>query len=47
MGAVAIDGDLGPVAADVTARASALWRTDGHPRCDSTRRRSASYPARL
>ena len=29
MGAVPIDGDLGPVAADVTARAMALWRTDG------------------
>jgi uncharacterized protein (TIGR03086 family) len=27
--AVAIDGDLGPVAVDVTARAMALWRTDG------------------
>ena len=29
MGAVAIDGDLGPVAAEVTARASELWRTEG------------------
>ena len=29
MGAVPIDGDLGPVAAEVTTRAMALWRTDG------------------
>jgi uncharacterized protein (TIGR03086 family) len=29
MGAVAISGDLGPVAGDVTSRASALWRTEG------------------
>ena len=29
MGAVPIDGDLEPVAADVTARALALWQTDG------------------
>ena len=29
MGAVAIDGDLGPFAAEVTARASELWRTEG------------------
>src|ERR1700710_1279449 len=29
MGAVPIDGDLGPVAIDVAARAMALWRTDG------------------
>jgi len=29
MGAVPLDGDLGPVAADVTARAMELWRTDG------------------
>ena len=29
MGAVPIEGDLEPVAADVTARAMALWRTDG------------------
>jgi uncharacterized protein (TIGR03086 family) len=29
MGAVPIDGDLEPVAADVTMRAMALWRTDG------------------
>jgi uncharacterized protein (TIGR03086 family) len=29
MGAVAITGDLGPVAVDVTKRAVALWRTDG------------------
>ena len=29
MGAVAIAGDLGPVAVDVTARVMALWRTDG------------------
>lgn len=29
MGAVAIDGDLAPVAAEVTSRSSALWHTDG------------------
>ena len=29
MGAVPIDGDLGPVADDVAARAIKLWRTDG------------------
>jgi len=29
MGAVAIDGDLSPAAAEVTSRASALWRTEG------------------
>jgi uncharacterized protein (TIGR03086 family) len=29
MGAVPIDGDLGPVAVEVTTRALALWRTDG------------------
>ena len=29
MGAVAIAGDLEPVAADVSARAMAMWRTDG------------------
>jgi len=29
MGAVAIDGDLGPAAAEATSRASALWRTEG------------------
>jgi uncharacterized protein (TIGR03086 family) len=29
MGAVPIDGDLGPVVDDVTARTIALWRTDG------------------
>ena len=29
MGAVPIDGDLDPVAAEVTAQAAALWRTDG------------------
>jgi uncharacterized protein (TIGR03086 family) len=29
MGAVAIEGDLEPVAIDVTSRAMALWRTEG------------------
>ena len=29
MGAVAIDGDLGPVAADVASLASALWHSEG------------------
>ena len=29
MGAVPIDGDLTPVAADVTSKAMELWRTDG------------------
>ena len=29
MGAVPINGDLGPVAIDFTTRAMALWRTDG------------------
>lgn len=29
LGAVAIDGDLRPVAVDITTRAMALWRTDG------------------
>jgi uncharacterized protein (TIGR03086 family) len=29
MGAVPIDGDLGPIADDVTARAGELWRSDG------------------
>jgi uncharacterized protein (TIGR03086 family) len=29
MGAEPIDGDLAPVAADVSTRAMALWRTDG------------------
>jgi uncharacterized protein (TIGR03086 family) len=29
MGAVPIEGDLAPVADDVTTRAMALWRTDG------------------
>ena len=29
MGAVAISGDLEPVAVDVTSRASALWHTEG------------------
>jgi uncharacterized protein (TIGR03086 family) len=29
LGAVPIDGDLVPVAADVSARAMELWRTDG------------------
>ncbi len=29
MGAVPIEGDLGPVADDATVRAAELWRTDG------------------
>jgi len=29
MGAVPIEGDLGPVADDVAAQAGAMWRTDG------------------
>src|SRR4051812_25409463 len=29
MGAVPIEGDLAPVAGDVTARAAAMWRTEG------------------
>ena len=29
MGAVAIEGDLGPVAAEVTSRTSVLWHTEG------------------
>src|SRR3954449_7314011 len=29
MGAVPIEGDLGPVADDVAARAMSLWRTEG------------------
>src|SRR4051794_37911760 len=29
MGAVAIDGDLAPLADDVAAQAAAMWRTDG------------------
>jgi len=29
MGAVPIEGDLAPVAVEVTAQAAALWRTDG------------------
>jgi uncharacterized protein (TIGR03086 family) len=29
MGAVPIEGDLGPTADEATARASSLWRTDG------------------